>query len=390
MIQDFRFSGLENGDTAVFGQDFTVTGTFETPDAGTGKTITYTVNWINEELAAKYNFTPVTKQNGIINKATLSLSEGQVNLYYGQTLGEATLSGFVPSPAITGTFSWNGVMGDYTDYRPLVSDEYFYSVYLVFTPEDPNYHVKTQWVWDNQINILPVTPVMGEGAGLSAAEIKAGAPLSDSHLAFEGIMQNPYYPEIGAVAGSWSWKDGDQTVTESGPYTAVFTPEDLEHYLPVEIRVQVDLVHTHDYGTEWKSDHTNHWHECDCGERADEAPHSFTWIVDKEATETEPGSKHEECEICGYAKTAVEIPATGGIEPTEPTDPATPTKPEPPEKPDNPENPSATEGSKDTPITGDSSNPALAVLALLLSGVGLVGIWAYRRKEEQTESSVKQ
>lgn len=36
--------------------------------------------------------------------------------------------------------------------------------------------------------------------------------------------------------------------------------------------------------------------------------HEFTWVVDKEATATEKGSKHEECTVCGYRKEAVEIP----------------------------------------------------------------------------------
>ena len=69
--------------------------------------------------------------------------------------------------------------------------------------------------------------------------------------------------------------------------------------------------HTHKYGTEWKYDSTNHWHECECGEKADITAHNFKWIIDKEATTAEKGSKHEECTVCGYKKTAVDIPAIG-------------------------------------------------------------------------------
>ena len=69
--------------------------------------------------------------------------------------------------------------------------------------------------------------------------------------------------------------------------------------------------HNHDYGTEWKYDSTNHWHECEDGEKADITAHNFKWIVDKEATTAEKGSKHEECTVCGYKKTAVDIPAIG-------------------------------------------------------------------------------
>lgn len=69
--------------------------------------------------------------------------------------------------------------------------------------------------------------------------------------------------------------------------------------------------HTHKYGTEWKYDETNHWHECECGNKADIMAHNFKWIVDRKATTTEKGSKHEECTVCGYKKTAVDIPAIG-------------------------------------------------------------------------------
>ena len=69
--------------------------------------------------------------------------------------------------------------------------------------------------------------------------------------------------------------------------------------------------HNHNYGTEWKYDETNHWHECEDGEKADITAHNFKWIIDKEATATEKGSKHEECTVCGYKKTAVDIPAIG-------------------------------------------------------------------------------
>ena len=60
--------------------------------------------------------------------------------------------------------------------------------------------------------------------------------------------------------------------------------------------------HTHSYGTAWKYDDTNHWHECQCGDKADTAAHTFKWVTDKEATATEKGSKHEECTVCGYKR----------------------------------------------------------------------------------------
>lgn len=68
----------------------------------------------------------------------------------------------------------------------------------------------------------------------------------------------------------------------------------------------------HTYDQTWKSDENGHWHECTvCHEKDQVSAHSFQWILDKEATEKDNGSKHEECSICHYKKDAVEIPAIG-------------------------------------------------------------------------------
>ena len=68
--------------------------------------------------------------------------------------------------------------------------------------------------------------------------------------------------------------------------------------------------HTAD-STGWHSDADNHWNTCECGEKLNLSGHSFTWVIDKEATAEEKGSKHEQCTVCGYAKAAVEIPVGG-------------------------------------------------------------------------------
>ncbi|WP_212819433.1 autotransporter outer membrane beta-barrel domain-containing protein [Vescimonas fastidiosa] len=112
--------------------------------------------------------------------------------------------------------------------------------------------------------------------------------------------------------------------------------------------------HTHSYGTAWKCDGTNHWHECACGDKADTAAHTFKWVTDKEATATEKGSKHEECSVCGYKKATVEIPATGSGSGSA----SQPTKP----------------GSTGSPQTGDSSS-VLWLAILCISGVlGVLGV----------------
>ena len=74
----------------------------------------------------------------------------------------------------------------------------------------------------------------------------------------------------------------------------------------------------HTAGTEWKSDDTNHWHECTvagCGviiESTKSAHTAGEWIIDTPATATTSGSKHKKCTVCGYTMATETIPATGG------------------------------------------------------------------------------
>ena len=75
--------------------------------------------------------------------------------------------------------------------------------------------------------------------------------------------------------------------------------------------------HTHSYGSEWKNDADNHWHECSCGDKKDTAAHTAgEWIIDTPATATTSGTKHKKCTVCGYTMATETIPATGGGEHT--------------------------------------------------------------------------
>lgn len=85
-----------------------------------------------------------------------------------------------------------------------------------------------------------------------------------------------------------------------------FTVQDVEG----DVRVTDEGVHKHEaVNDKWLSDDNAHWHECTCGEKIDEAAHTFEWVVDKAPTATEAGSKHQQCTVCGHALPAVEIPA---------------------------------------------------------------------------------
>ena len=120
--------------------------------------------------------------------------------------------------------------------------------------------------------------------------------------------------------------------------------------------------------SDWKADDNSHWHECECGYKADVAQHSFKWVVDKEANATQKGAKHEECTVCGYKRAAVEIPATGTtIAPA-----TTPKK----------DSTTTSTSAVKNPKTGDNSNIFLWIVLLLISGGTVNCIIVYDKKRK--------
>ena len=137
--------------------------------------------------------------------------------------------------------------------------------------------------------------------------------------------------------------------------------------------------HNHNYGTEWKYDETNHWHECEDGNKADITAHNFKWIIDKEATATEKGSKHEECTVCGYKKTAVDIPVTEFRNSSD-------------DQPNKPTNTVSSESSSAdqlnntantaSPKTGNTDNMILWIVLLIIGGGAFITATAVDRKKK--------
>ena len=137
--------------------------------------------------------------------------------------------------------------------------------------------------------------------------------------------------------------------------------------------------HNHDYGTEWKHDETNHWYECECGNKADITAHTFKQIIDKEATATEKGSKHEECTVCGYKKAAVDIPVTDFRNSSD-------------DQPNKPINTASSESSSAdqtnkpintaSPKTGNTDNMILWIVLLVIGGGAFITATAVDRKKK--------
>ena len=136
-------------------------------------------------------------------------------------------------------------------------------------------------------------------------------------------------------------------------------------------------THTHSYGTDWKYDDINHWHECECGDKADTAAHSFQWVIDKAATKEATGTKHEECTVCGAKRsenTVIDKLPDGGN--TGNTGSG-----------DNNTNKPGKDDSTKSPQTGDNSNLIGWLAALFVSGgvLTVLGLNGKKRKESEAE-----
>ena len=68
----------------------------------------------------------------------------------------------------------------------------------------------------------------------------------------------------------------------------------------------------HTHLSDWKFDETGHWKTCSaCNTDIEKSAHTLgEWVIDKEATATEAGSRHKVCTICNYETQTETIPAT--------------------------------------------------------------------------------
>lgn len=227
------------------------------------------------------------------------------------------------------------------------------------------------------LNLYNATNVVLEDMTIDHTVAMKGAPLvvNNSTLTVQGYLK--------LLVGETSWyginvdpKDGKSAVTFAEGSSVTMTGNDKLVVMVLDgnkenititgaLEAGLDqnengtfVPHEHEYGDEWVSDETGHWHQCACGDKHDVAQHTFQWVVDKEATETQSGSKHQECSVCGYALASVEIPATG-VQPSA----------QPSEKPNGVQ-----------PDTGDSMNLTVWVALLVVCLGTLTSVSVYTKK----------
>ena len=199
---------------------------------------------------------------------------------------------------------------------------------------------------ENPVEAYTLTVIKG------TASVAAGTPITDKIAQNTVVTVTADAPETGKVFDKWVVLEGGVTLTDATKATTTFTMPGNDVKIEATYK-DAPPSHTHSYAAEWKYDGTNHWHECQCGDKADTAAHSFQWVIDKAATKEATGIKHEECTVCGAKRSEnTVIPKDSG-----------------------------------SPQTGDSSNLIGWLAALFVSGgvLTVLGVNSKKRRESEAE-----
>ena len=156
------------------------------------------------------------------------------------------------------------------------------------------------------------------------------------------------------------------SVNRNGSGAVTYNPADIASYKYLKI------VHTHEFSTIWKTDANNHWKECECGEKSENAAH-----IDE--------NDDNKCDICDYAMSAPEPETTEPIDTPEETEPIdTPEETEEPiDTPEETDQPDAPTGSETTlpadtsPADDDGGLGTGAIIGIVVGSVAVVGIGGF-------------
>ncbi len=247
--------------------------------------------------------------------------------------------------------------------------------YYVRYAESANYNPSP----DNVITIsLGGKRIIAIAENPTSSRVIIGGKLSDSVLT-GGIARDA---DAVWIPGTYTWKDGTEVLDTKGIFqkTVIFTP-DNNAYETVEFDVEVTVIicdtssGEHEFTVPQK-DTADHWNKCSgcdaidtkikhsgdddgdcttevkcsCGHTITEArsAHSYEWVIDKEPTASEEGTKHEECTVCKTKRNE-----NTSIPKTEP------------------------------PFTNDRSDMLLWILVLCVSGTGLAAVVLFGRSRKR-------
>ncbi len=244
------FAGLANGESLTAGTDYTVSAAFADANAGASKSVTVSVELLSTAATANYTLTNgQIAATGTIAKAAAKTIPGQtlyVN-YQDTARKSATVAGFVPDTNDYYVFEAvddNALLGE--AFAVDANGQVTFALKDGLTEADTGKQASAvirigsvnyeDSYADLDVNVVYEYVPVVEVEDLTATY--TGSPISGSLLRGTAMYDGQEVP------GTWSFKDGQAltNVADSGVKIAVFTPDDLDTYSPVEVLVNVTIV----------------------------------------------------------------------------------------------------------------------------------------------------
>ena len=354
---------------------------------GDGKSITFKVyNTYKPANETKVTSLPITvtgyKADAKIADAAVTTTEPGIKLSYFQFMEKDSAGDWTSAP-LTGTFKvdteyrveayFNKLLGcDYTGLKKEnvtvngVEADAFETTWSGF-PYNKDYQVirglgKPEVV--KTVKSIEITTPP------TKTEYKAGEDFDPTGMVVTAVYDDNSKADL--TAKDYTIFHGDK-LTKGQEYVTIQYNDgsgssNIKTYQEITVKPYVGS-HTHTYaGSPWYQDATSHWHQCTdstCPDPSssteDLARHTFVWKVDKAATKTQTGLKHEECTVCHFKRsknTVIPVLSDSGTTTPGTTIPGTT---------------GGTTGAAKSPKTGDAGIALYAGLSLLaLSGGGWV------------------
>ena len=152
---------------------------------------------------------------------------------------------------------------------------------------------------ENPDFILSIQAKASNGGDLSYQWYKAATNSASAMQTIPGATNSSYKPERseGTAYYRVSVTLRSNGITSEPFYSTI-----------VPVTFTAAKTHEHVYSSIWEYNDISHWHQCTCGDHADEEFHQFSWTVLRPATADREGEQRGECAICGY-ETVQTIPA---------------------------------------------------------------------------------
>lgn len=213
-----------------------------------------------------------------------------VTAIYGETVGKAVIP-----EAEGGMFIWENAdesVGDVGTKKFLAT----------FVPSDEDVYERAEHI-EITVEVKPAE------AKFTQAIDKLTAKENDT-------LADIVLPE--AENGIYTWyTDRTTRAEDGGTYKLCFKPADITNYdwsgvagwnrayrgVVFSVKVEIQKKHVHEYGKDYVSDETSHWHECTCGDVIDKTAHTWdSGTVSESPTDTRTGKKVYACTVCGYRR----------------------------------------------------------------------------------------